>query len=342
MFAIIDCGTTNTRIYIVNDNEEIIGRVYNEVGVRDTLINDKDFLANSIMDMFNEVTKQNNINIQDLDFIISSGMITSEIGLMEVPHIAAPVSINDIANNVVVVEKNIILPIDVPMILVPGVKNSIAQKEIGLDSLGDIDIMRGEELQVYGALDLSRISNSTYIIFLTSHTKLVMVNEKSKIDYCTTTFSGQFYKAVNMTSFGKSIKYNEDEQLEHYTYEEILDTAYDLTMKTGILRSVVISRFMDTMLDTNGYERNLYLGGVIAAEDMKAIKNFMKQHKTPYNRYIIVGKRERCDIYANMLGRLNQSSCKIHIISSKEEIDSLTIKGMIKLKRLLNLNILLD
>ena len=37
--ATIDCGTTNSRIYIVNENAEILGKATKKVGVRDTAIN---------------------------------------------------------------------------------------------------------------------------------------------------------------------------------------------------------------------------------------------------------------------------------------------------------------
>lgn len=38
MFAVIDCGTTNTRIYIVDQNREILASGSRKVGVRDTSI----------------------------------------------------------------------------------------------------------------------------------------------------------------------------------------------------------------------------------------------------------------------------------------------------------------
>ena len=38
MFAVIDCGTTMTRIYIVDENQQIIASGRKKVGVRDTSI----------------------------------------------------------------------------------------------------------------------------------------------------------------------------------------------------------------------------------------------------------------------------------------------------------------
>ena len=36
--ATIDCGTTNSRVYIVNEGAEILGKAAKKVGVRDTAI----------------------------------------------------------------------------------------------------------------------------------------------------------------------------------------------------------------------------------------------------------------------------------------------------------------
>ena len=37
-FATIDCGTTNSRVYLLDDTYQVIGRGQKKVGVRDTVI----------------------------------------------------------------------------------------------------------------------------------------------------------------------------------------------------------------------------------------------------------------------------------------------------------------
>ena len=36
MFAVIDCGTSTSRVYLVNEQREILASRYKSVGVRDT------------------------------------------------------------------------------------------------------------------------------------------------------------------------------------------------------------------------------------------------------------------------------------------------------------------
>lgn len=38
MFAVLDCGTTTTRVYIVDENRSILASGREKVGVRDTAI----------------------------------------------------------------------------------------------------------------------------------------------------------------------------------------------------------------------------------------------------------------------------------------------------------------
>ena len=56
MFAVIDCGTTMTRIYIVDENQQIIASGRKKVGVRDTSITgSRDTLRSGVTELFFEV-----------------------------------------------------------------------------------------------------------------------------------------------------------------------------------------------------------------------------------------------------------------------------------------------
>ena len=78
MFAVIDCGTTMTRIYIVNEQKQIIASGRKKVGVRDTSITgSRDALRDGVTELFFEVLRDNDIPDEQVQFAIASGMITS-------------------------------------------------------------------------------------------------------------------------------------------------------------------------------------------------------------------------------------------------------------------------
>ena len=56
MLAVIDCGTTNTRIYLVNEKHEIVASDEVNVGVRDTSISgSKEKLRNAVQKLFDDI-----------------------------------------------------------------------------------------------------------------------------------------------------------------------------------------------------------------------------------------------------------------------------------------------
>ena len=106
MFAVIDCGTTTTRIYIVDESQQIIASGRKKVGVRDTSITgSRNVLRSGVTELFYDVLRQNEIPDEQVEFAIASGMITSEIGLIEIPHLIAPVGLRQLAEGIVKVEE---------------------------------------------------------------------------------------------------------------------------------------------------------------------------------------------------------------------------------------------
>ena len=97
-YAVIDCGTTNTRVYIVDREGKIIASGERRVGVRNTsMTGSKDTLRNGLCEAIEEAAANAKIALKDISFAIASGMITSEIGLIELPHLIAPVGLEDLA-----------------------------------------------------------------------------------------------------------------------------------------------------------------------------------------------------------------------------------------------------
>ena len=82
-YAVIDCGTTNTRVYIVDREGKIIASGERRVGVRNTsMTGSKDTLRNGLCEAIEEAAANAKIALKDISFAIASGMITSEIGLI--------------------------------------------------------------------------------------------------------------------------------------------------------------------------------------------------------------------------------------------------------------------
>ncbi len=86
----------------------------------------------------------------DLDprAVVCSGMITSNVGLVEVPHTTAPIALGELARRLV--RHDVASVTDLPMYFVPGIKTVAAHA--GWATLPSFDVMRGEEVEVAGLL----------------------------------------------------------------------------------------------------------------------------------------------------------------------------------------------
>lgn len=334
-FAVIDCGTTNSRIYLLNDNFEIINKGFKKIGVRETAISgSNELLKQGLKEVFRKTVEDAGLEIKDIRFAITSGMITSEIGLIEIPHLWAPVGICDLAKNIKVVHDLEVFPLDVPLIFIRGIKNYFPENATYKD-IRKIDFLRGEETQMAGLLSLyPNFPLPFIVIILSSHTKYVFVTEDKKISGCLTTLSGQVYEALKkQTSVGKSI-IGTGKKANNYFDTNIIDTAYDVIQNVGFLRSLIMPRFMEVLLNTEWYERELFINSAITTEDLKVVNDFSLFNFSLINSYfILVGHKQRCEIFNYMLKKYFGVKTKIKMIYEEKDIEKLSIEGAIFIAR---------
>ena len=331
--ATIDCGTTNSRVYIVNEQGQILGKAAKKVGVRDTAIHGgNDVLKQGLKDTFYDALENAGLTLTDIQFAISSGMITSEIGLLEIPHLWAPAGMDDLAGNIKKVHDTAIFPVDIPIYFIRGIKNRYDLESTRILDVGKLDFMRGEEAQVSGLLASYDIQPPFTVVVLSSHTKFIPVNEDRQILGSVTTVSGQVYEAIIKETFiGKSIRKTTEFNDADYFDPQVIDSAYHWVNKSGFLRTMLTPRFLDTLLKTGWYERKLFVEAAIAAEDMRAVQQFDDLHFPTDTHFILIGNHSRCALYEYLLKEKIRIGKSISTISETDAVDQLSIKGAIYL-----------
>lgn len=135
------------QFYLLRD-EEIVAEHLLAVGVNSGKARSQGDFRDAIAAGISELLHANQLTTGDVRFAIASGMITSNLGLLEIPHITAPVSLEQLVSRVVKVKDPAILPLDLEIRFVPGIKN--AQADRSWSSLRDIDLMRGKRLRPWG------------------------------------------------------------------------------------------------------------------------------------------------------------------------------------------------
>lgn len=103
--------------------------------------------------------------------VVCSGMITSNAGLVEVPHVTAPIAMGDLARRLV--RHDLRTVTDLPMYFVPGIKT--VSDAGGWDALTGFDVMRGEEVEIAGLLSALELTPPLAFFHCGSHHKLIEV-----------------------------------------------------------------------------------------------------------------------------------------------------------------------
>lgn len=336
--ASIDCGTTNTRVYIINKEGKIFGKGVRKVGVRDTSITgSRDLLKEGLKEALYDALKSAGFGLSDIKYAISAGMITSEIGLLEIPHLWAPAGVRDLADHLVKVEDINIFPVPLPIYFIPGIKNQFNTEKVQIEDINNLDFMRGEETQAAGILKSYGERRPKIFVMLSSHTKFIPIDENGKILGSITSLSGQVYEAIKKeTSIGKSVKESDsggNPEPQGYFDQRIVDTSFACVRESGLLRTFVMSRFMDVLIKSEWYERKLFIEAALAADDILSINRLESLGIPGGTEIILVGIPSRCRIYEYLLKEKMGWKSPISSISDIAVIDQLNIRGSLFIAR---------
>lgn len=331
-YAVIDSGTTNSRIYLLSEGN-CICKKQSKVGVKDTVIHKtKKILRDSLTNLFYKALDEVGLREEEIAFVLAFGMITSEIGLMEVPHLWVPAGIGEMADNIVRIEDRSVFPVNVPIYFIRGLKNYYTEDTTYSD-IRKIDFMRGEETQITGLLTRYRdLPLPLTAVVFSSHTKFININTQREITGSLTTMSGQIYEALKKeTSIGKSIEGENGNEKEFFD-EKVIETAYDAVENAGLLRALLMPRFMEVLLNTEWYKREMFVHAAIVAEDLKTLNDFHLLDFSAIN-FALIGHEKRCGIFNILLKNHFNVKGKIISFSDVDRIDMLGIEGAVALAR---------
>lgn len=156
----IDWGTTSRRVYRVEDGN-VTGRAHAPLG------------ASAVEDFAGELVKIRE-SLGDLPAIVA-GMVGSSIGWREAPYVPAPAGLADLARHM--------LHIDARTMIVPGI--SFRDGARG-------DVMRGEEVQLLGAVAGGMAPASAFAVQPGTHSKWARMVD-GRIAGFTTAMTGELF-----------------------------------------------------------------------------------------------------------------------------------------------------
>ena len=301
-YITIDGGTSNTRISLVIKNVTVDRLAFN-IGAQKG-IDDKKILIQTIKQGIDTILKNNSMSESKIEKILASGMITSELGLVNLPHITAPVGIKELHNSLYETTIAEISPI--PFVFVPGVKYLCESPERS-------DIMRGEETEFIGLFR----GEGIYIL-PGSHSKIIIADTDQKIIEFETTLTGELISSLCQHTILKDSLSLKNTKLNL----EFLLKGYDVCKENGINASLFKVRILDKLFTQNKSELYSFFMGVILCDEIEQILR-----KKP-KRIIVGGQKEIKQAIAVILN--NVSSAHVEIIEDWQA-EQASSNGIIKI-----------
>ena len=263
--ATIDTGTTNTRVKLWHEGKLITASSVG-VGVRDTgITGSKKKLKQGVKEAIQLVLDKASLAHSDIGLYLASGMITSNVGLYELPHVAAPAGVSELAEQMISATIHEVM--DHPIWFVPGIKNNVP--EVTVQNCEAMDIMRGEEVETLGLLNHLDLNGSALLILPGSHSKFVRVDTKRRITGCVTTLAGELLSVLTTdTILASSL----DKSFARTLEPEMVLLGAKYARKFGLTRTCFSVRILDQFTDSSVNSKANFLAGAISSSDLQAIK----------------------------------------------------------------------
>ena len=224
-----------------------------------------------------------------------SGMAGSRQGWREAPYCPCPSGFQDIAQHLQWIEKDRIG-------IVPG-----------LSTFNDAtpDVMRGEEIQIFGALNTLQIETAQFVLPGT-HSKWAHVLD-GKISQFETFMTGEFYALLSQHSIlAKTCL--PDAPLKK---EVFLDGVMQSQKRGGLLHHAFSARSLVLFEKLNPVQSSSYISGLLIGEEIKSAKSDKASANTPL---FILGNSQLTQRYAFALEALG--------LSAKALADEVTWSGL--------------
>lgn len=289
-YITIDGGTTNTRVTLT-EGARILQTRRLAIGSGGQAT--RRALCDALREAVGELAAG-----REICCVIASGMITSEYGLMALPHLPAPAGIRELHNALYHTRFPEIAPF--PFALVRGVKT-------------ESDMMRGEETEIMGL----SMAPDTLVVLPGSHSKLIALDEQGRIGRIQTMMTGEMVTALSAHTVLRDAV-----ELTAPLEETALCEGYRAARQEGLNAALFAVRVMKVRECASAAARYSFFLGAILSAEVDAIL------KAPEDR-ILLGGRQQLRAATEIL--LTAYGKKQVLLISEEEASTAPARGAIRI-----------
>jgi 2-dehydro-3-deoxygalactonokinase len=262
----VDAGTTNTRVWLTAGDRVVAGARVG-VGVRDTARDgSSERLRAALRELINRVCDDARDQgfAQSPECVIAAGMITSPLGLAEVPHVHTPAGLSELAAST----RQYSFPeiTDLPILLIPGARSG--PRQCDQETVGTTDVMRGEETLLVGLHALGLIAPQSTLLNLGSHWKVIEFDGRARIVSSVTSMTGELiHTAQTQTILAGSVPQTRPSVIDR-TW---LEAGMREQRRSGLARALFCVRLLEQGSDGSAERRLSFLIGAFLASDVDAM-----------------------------------------------------------------------
>lgn len=283
----LDTGTTNTRASLWLKDGTFLGEERCEAGVRNTAVDGNNrYLKTEVGTCLKKLVGNQGLTFEQIDGVFASGMITSNVGLLEVPHLTAPAGAEDFAAQVRMAKLPEVCP--VPIYFIRGLKNQLND----FHKLDKMDIMRGEEVETLALLEECPAGSSCLFILPGSHTKFVFTDENKKITGCLTSLTGELLETITRHTILADAVERSFVSKNTYRKDAVL-CGYRAAKTQGFGRAAFLTRIYRMFAEGEQKEQIWaanYLLGTVLWNDAAALRGAYPKEKADKAVGMIAGK----------------------------------------------------
>ncbi len=260
-FIGIDLGTTTTRTWLIVDGSPVY-RLMDTAGARDTASDGNNSLIKTTLRAMiaQQQSKAAELGLEP-GFVSGAGMLTSGLGLAEIPHLHGPVGKDALQKGVV--QHAFSEVTSLPVLLIPGVRTGVRGMETW--DAGTLDLMRGEETLCVGLLEAGILQPGATVLNLGSHWKAILIDDEKRIAKSFTDLSGELmYAAQNHTVLASAVP---REWPSHFEPEWVLHGVH-AERSLGLSRALYSVRILELGGKTTDLQRVSYLAGSFIAHTL--------------------------------------------------------------------------
>ncbi len=296
MIITVDCGTTNMRCRLF-DGKTLIDHERALCGIRDrAFTGSAAILEETLSGLIKTLLERNSLKEEDIEVVLSSGTLASDVGIYKIPHAVCPAGIPE---SVKAAEMTVMESVTkIPILFIPGVKTLPAPDADLETKIVTYESMSGEECEIYGITEAMGLPSEFIITLPGSHNKVMEVKD-GKVISIRSGMCGEFIASISGHTMLKSAL---PEPVIREVMPEMLKLGYRMADKYGLSPMLIKARMLQLLGGYSQDEAANFFVGALLHDDIQTVARIAAKPSSKGKPVIVGGSDPLKTVFMILLG----------------------------------------